>query len=605
MEGSSGALRILYSFPDTIGAPGIGTTAWNQAAGLSGLGHEVHVHATAVAREVPGAAATVTTLTVAGRRIPHRAVGRARAYRHHDGRVARALRRGAGGFDVVHCWPRATVETAAAARETGVVSVREAPNTHTAYAYERVAAETARLGLPQPEGHSHTVDARGARARGARVRGRRPRRRPLGVLAPDVRRARRARDAARAPPVRLRPRPLPGPLAERQRARGRHCGRSSSAAASRARASTTRSRAGSTRAPPTRGTFTICGDFYPGYDELLAPQLAHPSVSVKGFVPDVAAVMRESDVLLLPTRRGGERARHLRGAGLGLRPGRLRRRRGPLHAPRGRARPRGGRRRRAHRAPAAPQGRPRPARTTPRPYAGAARRAHLGAGRARPRRPLPGAAGAMSKVMIVGLDCAEPSLLFERWRSELPVLSGLMEKGAYGRLTSVIPPITVPAWSCMMASRTPGDLGVYGFRNRSDHSYDGLFIANSTAIKEPRLWDYATRAGKPSIVLGVPGTYPPRPLNGVMVSCFLTPGDREPVHVPAHAQARDRADRRRVPLRRPRLPHGGQGLPPAPGLRDDRPALPARRAPALDEAVGALRHGRDGRRPHVPRLLEA
>ena len=75
----------------------------------------------------------------------------------------------------------------------------------------------------------------------------------------------------------------------------------------------------------------------------------------------------------------------------------------------------------------------------------------------------------------------------------------------------------------MMASRTPGDLGVYGFRNRADHSYDALFIANATAIKEPRLWDYATRAGKPSIVLGVPGTFPPRPLNGVMVGCFLTP----------------------------------------------------------------------------------
>jgi predicted AlkP superfamily phosphohydrolase/phosphomutase len=112
------------------------------------------------------------------------------------------------------------------------------------------------------------------------------------------------------------------------------------------------------------------------------------------------------------------------------------------------------------------------------------------------------------------------------------VLSGLMDRGAYGRLTSVVPPITVPAWSCMMASRTPGDLGVYGFRNRANHSYDALFIANATAIKEPRLWDYATRAGKPSIVLGVPGTYPPRPLNGVMVGCFLTPTIESPYTFP-------------------------------------------------------------------------
>jgi predicted AlkP superfamily phosphohydrolase/phosphomutase len=128
-----------------------------------------------------------------------------------------------------------------------------------------------------------------------------------------------------------------------------------------------------------------------------------------------------------------------------------------------------------------------------------------------------------SKVMIIGLDCAEPSLVLERWRDELPTLSRLIATGVYGRLTSVIPPITVPAWSCMMASRTPGDLGVYGFRNRADHSYDNLFIANGSAIKEPRLWDYATRRGKRSIVIGVPGTYPPRPLNGVMVTCFLTP----------------------------------------------------------------------------------
>jgi predicted AlkP superfamily phosphohydrolase/phosphomutase len=75
----------------------------------------------------------------------------------------------------------------------------------------------------------------------------------------------------------------------------------------------------------------------------------------------------------------------------------------------------------------------------------------------------------------------------------------------------------------MMSSRTPGDLGVYGFRNRADYTYDGGFIATSTAIEAPRLWDLVTRAGGSSIVLGVPGTYPPSPLKGVMVSCFLTP----------------------------------------------------------------------------------
>jgi len=75
----------------------------------------------------------------------------------------------------------------------------------------------------------------------------------------------------------------------------------------------------------------------------------------------------------------------------------------------------------------------------------------------------------------------------------------------------------------MMSSKSPGRLGVYGFRNRSDHSYDQYLIANSLAIKEDRLWDILSRSGKRSIVIGVPGTYPPRTLNGLLIGCFLTP----------------------------------------------------------------------------------
>ena len=75
----------------------------------------------------------------------------------------------------------------------------------------------------------------------------------------------------------------------------------------------------------------------------------------------------------------------------------------------------------------------------------------------------------------------------------------------------------------MMSSKSPGRLGVYGFRNRADHSYDRYSIANSLAIKEDRLWEILSQTGKRSIVIGVPGTYPPKPLNGTMVTDFLTP----------------------------------------------------------------------------------
>jgi predicted AlkP superfamily phosphohydrolase/phosphomutase len=127
------------------------------------------------------------------------------------------------------------------------------------------------------------------------------------------------------------------------------------------------------------------------------------------------------------------------------------------------------------------------------------------------------------RVMLIGLDCAAPELVFDRWLDELPNLKSVLAGGIHGRLRSCDPPITVPAWSVMMSSKSPGLLGVYGFRNRADRSYDKHTIANSTAIKEDRLWDILSRAGKRSIVIGVPGTYPPGPLNGVLVSDFLAP----------------------------------------------------------------------------------
>ncbi len=125
--------------------------------------------------------------------------------------------------------------------------------------------------------------------------------------------------------------------------------------------------------------------------------------------------------------------------------------------------------------------------------------------------------------MLIGLDCAAPELVFDRWPDDLPNLKSLYESGLHGLLRSCDPPITVPAWSVMMSSKSPGLLGVYGFRNRADHSYNKYAIANSIAIKEDRLWDILSRSGKRSIVIGVPGTYPPRPLNGVLVGDFLTP----------------------------------------------------------------------------------
>lgn len=127
------------------------------------------------------------------------------------------------------------------------------------------------------------------------------------------------------------------------------------------------------------------------------------------------------------------------------------------------------------------------------------------------------------KLFVIGLDCAEPTLVFERWRDQLPTLSRLMANGAYGRLTSSIPCITVPAWSSMLSSTDPGVLGIYGFRNRADYSYENMTTATGNAVRQKRVWDILGEAGKQVVCVGIPQTYPIRPVNGILISDFLTP----------------------------------------------------------------------------------
>ena len=130
----------------------------------------------------------------------------------------------------------------------------------------------------------------------------------------------------------------------------------------------------------------------------------------------------------------------------------------------------------------------------------------------------------MTKILVIGLDCAAPEILFGDER--LTHFRRLMAGGCYGRLESVIPPITVPAWMCLATSQDPGSLGVYGFRNRADHSYEGLRFANSRSILEPAIWDQVSRQGGRTNIIGVPPSYPARRVDGISVGCFLTPDTR-------------------------------------------------------------------------------
>jgi glycosyltransferase involved in cell wall biosynthesis len=152
-------MRILYSFPYALGAPGVGTTAAQQVIGLAGRGHDVTVFSASVHPSLaPAGFRAKTTMAVKGIRIPHRLLGMDRSMALHDLRVARHLRLHPDAYDVVHSWPGVTLETARMSERLGIPALREVPNTHTANAYEVVERLCAELGMTLPKGHSHRMN---------------------------------------------------------------------------------------------------------------------------------------------------------------------------------------------------------------------------------------------------------------------------------------------------------------------------------------------------------------------------------------------------------------------------------------------------------------
>ncbi len=131
--------------------------------------------------------------------------------------------------------------------------------------------------------------------------------------------------------------------------------------------------------------------------------------------------------------------------------------------------------------------------------------------------------GGSKKVFIVGLDGGTYDLV-RPWVEQgyLPNFRRLMAEGLSKELTVELPPGTVPNWPSFMTGKNAGKHGVlYWFTHKEDFSQ--LSIVNSQSIKEKTLWEIVASHGKKFISINVPVTYPPKPIDGLMITGLLTP----------------------------------------------------------------------------------
>jgi predicted AlkP superfamily phosphohydrolase/phosphomutase len=142
-----------------------------------------------------------------------------------------------------------------------------------------------------------------------------------------------------------------------------------------------------------------------------------------------------------------------------------------------------------------------------------------------------------SKVILLGIDGATLDLLLP-WveLGKLPNLGRVLRAGAHGTLRSTIPPYSAQAWVSMMTGKSPAKHGVLDFFEAGAGPGQHAFIS-SALIKGEAIWDTLSRHGKRVGIVNVPLTYPPMPVNGYMVSGFMTPKGREDYTYPAELRS--------------------------------------------------------------------
>lgn len=307
-QGAPARLRVLYSFPHRLGTGRISFTASQQVAGISHAGADVTVFASSLKPPFPGDLKVKVRSTLAlgksGKlRVPYKLVGSMRAFALHDAIVARHLRRLAGQIDIVHTWPLGAVRTLKVASELGIPTVLERPNANTRFAYEVVKRECERLGVALPLGHEHAYNPEVLRIEEEEYE------LADALLCPSDFVVKTFRDQgfessklvrhlygfdekvyypdrqARQPGAGLRML-FVGVCAVRK---GVHFALEAWL-----------------RSPAReKGTFQIAGEFLPAYEEKLRPMLSHPSVKVLGHRNDVPELMRQSDIVVLPSIEEG------------------------------------------------------------------------------------------------------------------------------------------------------------------------------------------------------------------------------------------------------------------------------------------------------------
>lgn len=125
------------------------------------------------------------------------------------------------------------------------------------------------------------------------------------------------------------------------------------------------------------------------------------------------------------------------------------------------------------------------------------------------------------KILVIGLDGVPYTFLTNpKNAGKFPRMQALFQHGTFQRMRSTIPTVSSVAWSSFMTGTNPAKHNIYGFIDRKPDPFEP-FIPTAINMKAATLWQILSQAKKRVVVINVPVTYPPKPVNGILIGCFL------------------------------------------------------------------------------------
>ncbi len=129
--------------------------------------------------------------------------------------------------------------------------------------------------------------------------------------------------------------------------------------------------------------------------------------------------------------------------------------------------------------------------------------------------------GKRTRVAVIGLD-GSPYTLIKKLTGNgvMPNLNSLIGERNFYQMDTTIPEISSVAWSTFMTGKNSGEHGIFGFTELVPRTYK-LRFPNSSDLKSHPIWDDLKKVGKRTVVINLPGTYPAKPMSGVLIAGFV------------------------------------------------------------------------------------